>query len=324
MKKPSGDPWFVYILCCADGSLYTGITKDVVRRRQQHNVGTATCYANTVAWAKLDAATNELLLQVADRIDAVEKGDLSRLQNEAWLRETDLGRIIDEIVSKTEQILNSHTETKRLSEFLGIPIVKGFSLQSNLDHALDSPKGETIRPLLEIAFAIYGRQFEAEAARLRVELRAVEDELEGIALELPKQRSKPTIYERLERRAHELEIRKVEIEPRTIPLTVKARAILDQLAAIKRTIRDTEKARKGALLDIFLDRVIPIFEVKEVGAKKSRRAIVKGFKFFPKKGMENVMPQAMEFCDSRTGTDSSPHRAQSPRGTKSSAKPAKW
>ncbi len=263
-----------------------------------------TCYANTVAWAKLDAATDELLLQVADRIDAVEQGDLSRLQNEAWLRETDLGRIIEEVVAKAEAHLNSPKELKRLSEVFGVPVLKGPSLKSNLDDAVDGPKGAAVRPLLEIAFAVYGRQFEAEAARLRVELQAVEDELEGIALELPKQRSKPTIYERLERRAHELETRKAEIEPRTIPLTVKARAIIDPLAAIKRTIRDTEKARKGALLDVFLDRVVPVFEVKEVGKKKKRRAIVKGFKFFPKKGMENVMPQAMEIGDSRTGTGS--------------------
>lgn len=29
--------WFVYILRCADGTLYTGITTDPVRREQEHN-----------------------------------------------------------------------------------------------------------------------------------------------------------------------------------------------------------------------------------------------------------------------------------------------
>lgn len=29
--------WFVYILRCADGSLYTGITRDVERRLHEHN-----------------------------------------------------------------------------------------------------------------------------------------------------------------------------------------------------------------------------------------------------------------------------------------------
>jgi len=41
MKKLPGNPWFVYVLRCADGSLYTGITKDVKRRFRQHNDGTA-------------------------------------------------------------------------------------------------------------------------------------------------------------------------------------------------------------------------------------------------------------------------------------------
>jgi predicted GIY-YIG superfamily endonuclease len=47
MKKSCGDSWFVYILRCADGSLYTGITKDVKRRCQQHNDGTASRYTRS-------------------------------------------------------------------------------------------------------------------------------------------------------------------------------------------------------------------------------------------------------------------------------------
>jgi putative endonuclease len=30
-------PWFVYILRCADNSLYTGVTTDVEKRLKQHN-----------------------------------------------------------------------------------------------------------------------------------------------------------------------------------------------------------------------------------------------------------------------------------------------
>jgi putative endonuclease len=36
--------WWVYILGCADGSLYTGITNDVPRRVQQHEAGTGAKY----------------------------------------------------------------------------------------------------------------------------------------------------------------------------------------------------------------------------------------------------------------------------------------
>lgn len=42
--KPPENPWFVYLMLCGDGSLYTGITKDVNRRLKQHNAGTASKY----------------------------------------------------------------------------------------------------------------------------------------------------------------------------------------------------------------------------------------------------------------------------------------
>src|SRR6266851_2122402 len=51
--RPSGEIWFVYIVRCADGSLYTGITKDVKRRCQQHNAGTASRYTRSRRPAKL-------------------------------------------------------------------------------------------------------------------------------------------------------------------------------------------------------------------------------------------------------------------------------
>jgi predicted GIY-YIG superfamily endonuclease len=53
MAKKPADTWFVYILRCADGSLYTGITKDVKRRCQQHNDGTASRYTRSRRPTKL-------------------------------------------------------------------------------------------------------------------------------------------------------------------------------------------------------------------------------------------------------------------------------
>ena len=38
------EQWFVYILRCADDSLYTGITNNLARRTEQHNAGTASRY----------------------------------------------------------------------------------------------------------------------------------------------------------------------------------------------------------------------------------------------------------------------------------------
>ena len=36
--------WYVYILRCADDTLYTGITNDLARRLKAHNAGTASKY----------------------------------------------------------------------------------------------------------------------------------------------------------------------------------------------------------------------------------------------------------------------------------------
>ena len=50
-RRPKGKPlretWFVYIVRCLEGLLYTGIAKDVSRRCQQHNAGTASRYTRS-------------------------------------------------------------------------------------------------------------------------------------------------------------------------------------------------------------------------------------------------------------------------------------
>jgi predicted GIY-YIG superfamily endonuclease len=47
MAKKSADKWFVYLVRCRDGSLYTGIAKDVARRCQQHNAETGSRYTRS-------------------------------------------------------------------------------------------------------------------------------------------------------------------------------------------------------------------------------------------------------------------------------------
>jgi len=39
--SPTGEksPWYVYIVCCIDGTLYTGITTDLDGRMASHNSG---------------------------------------------------------------------------------------------------------------------------------------------------------------------------------------------------------------------------------------------------------------------------------------------
>jgi predicted GIY-YIG superfamily endonuclease len=41
------EQWLVYILRCADRSLYTGVTTDLDRRIGQHNAGTASRYTRS-------------------------------------------------------------------------------------------------------------------------------------------------------------------------------------------------------------------------------------------------------------------------------------
>jgi len=41
---PPGGNWLCYILCCADDTLYTGITNNLEKRLAAHNAGTATRY----------------------------------------------------------------------------------------------------------------------------------------------------------------------------------------------------------------------------------------------------------------------------------------
>jgi UV DNA damage endonuclease len=45
--KESAASWFVYLLRCADGTLYTGITNNLPRRCEQHNAGTASRYTRS-------------------------------------------------------------------------------------------------------------------------------------------------------------------------------------------------------------------------------------------------------------------------------------
>lgn len=37
MAEKNGNRWLVYMICCDDGSLYTGITTDLKRRWQEHS-----------------------------------------------------------------------------------------------------------------------------------------------------------------------------------------------------------------------------------------------------------------------------------------------
>ena len=53
MNKRGRKEWTVYILRCGDGSLYTGIAKDVRARMKQHSEGRGATYTRTRLPVKL-------------------------------------------------------------------------------------------------------------------------------------------------------------------------------------------------------------------------------------------------------------------------------
>ena len=66
----SAETWFVYVLRCADGILYTGITKDVNRRCERHNAGSASRYTRSrlpvrVVWQETQASRSLALKREA-------------------------------------------------------------------------------------------------------------------------------------------------------------------------------------------------------------------------------------------------------------------
>jgi putative endonuclease len=52
-KKKKTAAWLLYVLKCGDGTLYTGITTDVLRRVQQHSDGRASRYTRSRLPVKL-------------------------------------------------------------------------------------------------------------------------------------------------------------------------------------------------------------------------------------------------------------------------------
>src|SRR5947209_1249192 len=83
--RQSAEKWVVYILRCADGSLYTGITKDVKRRCQQHNAGTASRYTRSRLPVKLVYRENHASQSSALKREAAIKA-MTRREKLAMIR----------------------------------------------------------------------------------------------------------------------------------------------------------------------------------------------------------------------------------------------
>jgi predicted GIY-YIG superfamily endonuclease len=82
---------FIYILRCGDGSLYTGIAKDLDRRLAQHRAGRASRYTRShlpvaLAWMR-EVRSWSLALREERRIKRMRKAEKEALLEETPLQE---------------------------------------------------------------------------------------------------------------------------------------------------------------------------------------------------------------------------------------------
>lgn len=82
-----GSPWFVYLLRCSDGSLYTGITKDIIRRCEQHKKGTASKYTRSRLPVRLVYLEPQRTQSLALKRELAIKA-MTRKQKQAMIRAT--------------------------------------------------------------------------------------------------------------------------------------------------------------------------------------------------------------------------------------------
>lgn len=66
-------PWFVYLLRCSNGCLYTGITTDVQKRLAVHNSGKGSAYVRAHRPAKLVAFTASPSRSAASSLECTVK-----------------------------------------------------------------------------------------------------------------------------------------------------------------------------------------------------------------------------------------------------------
>lgn len=74
--------WFLYVVSCSDNTLYTGITVDLKRRVQQHNLGKGAAYTATRRPVVLQAAWSFPDQSTATKAEYVMKKRRSRQQKE--------------------------------------------------------------------------------------------------------------------------------------------------------------------------------------------------------------------------------------------------
>lgn len=101
-SNATAQQWVVYVLRCEDGSLYTGITKDLIRRCQQHNTGTASKYTRSrrpviVVYQEADHSQVEAMKREAAIKKMTRRGKLAMIERQTTSPKarTDVARLED-------------------------------------------------------------------------------------------------------------------------------------------------------------------------------------------------------------------------------------
>jgi len=96
MKAPASDPipsepevtWFLYLIRCKDGALYTGITTDVDRRFAEHQSGKGAKYLRGKAPLTLvfqqKIGSRSAALKAEASIKKLSKADKETIINSGW------------------------------------------------------------------------------------------------------------------------------------------------------------------------------------------------------------------------------------------------
>ena len=110
------DPWFVYLARCADGSLYTGIARDVAQRIAAHDAGKGAKYTRGRGPLSLCAVRRCLSKGDALRLELAVKA-LDRQEKERLLATRRLGHFAREkgllAQVRNRDILPSRTKRSR-------------------------------------------------------------------------------------------------------------------------------------------------------------------------------------------------------------------
>jgi putative endonuclease len=89
--------WYLYILRCRDGTLYTGITTGIERRLAEHQQGTGAKYLKGRAPLALllqeKVGDKSLALRVENRVKRLSKAEKEKLINVPGYFEEFVGRI---------------------------------------------------------------------------------------------------------------------------------------------------------------------------------------------------------------------------------------